>query len=317
MPKYIPVEFDLSKGQVESLKRAIKADKPLTLKLKQKQINVKGNRLQLTVNQAKRVQKALDNNTGVQLKLSKTQLKNSMKAGGVLPIIPLLASFGTARKMVQGIQNEVDEGDNNIAREHLNRLQGKKSKAVKPKGFFGDFLDGFKMGFKNPMDSMELLGRLALKKFGKGVDMKIVGMGIQKGQVVAKDDEVDNVAMAENIDAMLHALDTKGNEVVKQGGFSPLLLKVLYTVAREDSKQKRKRGKGYLEPVVQGGFVELASRIFFPKTMKRVDKATHADKMPSLGKLFGFGTQSNPTSLGTQEEGCDCQKKNGGSVMVI
>ena len=94
MTTYHPYKVNLSKGQKSKLGRAFKANSALTLRLSAKQTS--GNdELMLTANQIKRIQKAASQGKGVEIKISKTQIRKVMKQGGSLfsAIIPLARSL--------------------------------------------------------------------------------------------------------------------------------------------------------------------------------------------------------------------------------
>ena len=97
MTTYHPYKVNLSKGQKDKLGRAFKANSALTLRLSAKQTS--GNdELMLTANQIKRIQKAASQGKGVEIKISKTQIRKVVKQGGSLfsAIIPLARSLTTS-----------------------------------------------------------------------------------------------------------------------------------------------------------------------------------------------------------------------------
>ena len=94
MTTYHPYKVNLSKGQKSKLGRAFKANCAITLRLSAKQTS--GNdELMLTTNQKKRIAKAAALGKGVEIKISKTQIRKVMKQGGSLfsAIIPLARSL--------------------------------------------------------------------------------------------------------------------------------------------------------------------------------------------------------------------------------
>ena len=94
MTTYHPYKVNLSKGQKDKLGRAFKANSAITLRLSAKQTS--GNdELMLTANQKKRIAKAAALGKGVEIKISKTQIRKVVKQGGSLfsAIIPLARSF--------------------------------------------------------------------------------------------------------------------------------------------------------------------------------------------------------------------------------
>ena len=77
MTTYHPYKVNLSKGQKSKLGRAFKANSALTLRLSAKQTS--GNdELMLTANQIKRIAKAAALGKGVEIKISKTQIRKVM-----------------------------------------------------------------------------------------------------------------------------------------------------------------------------------------------------------------------------------------------
>ena len=83
MTKYFEYDVSLSEGQKESLARAIKTGSELTLRLKNNQLSGR-DELMLTKTQVNKIKKAVSNKTGVDLKVSKTQIRKSVRVGGSL-----------------------------------------------------------------------------------------------------------------------------------------------------------------------------------------------------------------------------------------
>ena len=104
MTTYHPYKVNLSKGQKSKLGRAFKANSALTLRLSAKQTS--GNdELMLTANQIKRITKAAALGKGVEIKISKTQIRKVMKQGGSLfsAIIPLARSLAPSLAKTLGL----------------------------------------------------------------------------------------------------------------------------------------------------------------------------------------------------------------------
>ena len=104
MTTYHPYKVNLSKGQKSKLGRAFKANSALTLRLSAKQTS--GNdELMLTTNQIKRIAKAAALEKGVEIKISKTQIRKVMKQGGSLfsAIIPLARSLAPTLAKTLGL----------------------------------------------------------------------------------------------------------------------------------------------------------------------------------------------------------------------
>ena len=83
MTTYLEYHVNLSDGQKENLAKAMKTGSELTLRLKNNQL--RGNdELMLTKTQVNKIQKSVANKTGVDIKISKTQIRRSVKQGGSL-----------------------------------------------------------------------------------------------------------------------------------------------------------------------------------------------------------------------------------------
>ena len=91
MTTYFEYGVNLTDNQKRSLASARNHNTPLTLRLKH--FNLTGNdKLMLTKTQLKRIQKSLNNGTGADIKISKTQIRKVAKQGGSL--FSTLASLG-------------------------------------------------------------------------------------------------------------------------------------------------------------------------------------------------------------------------------
>ena len=91
MTTYFEYKVNLTDNQKRSLASAMNNQTPLTLRIKNS--NLTGNdELMLTKTQLKRIQKSLNNGTGVEIKISKTQIRKVAKQGGNL--FTSLASLG-------------------------------------------------------------------------------------------------------------------------------------------------------------------------------------------------------------------------------
>ena len=92
MATYIEYHVNLSDGQKANLAKVIETSSEITLRLKNNQL--KGNdKLMLTKTQIRKIKKAVQNNTAVDIKISKTQIRKSVKRGGSL--FSSLLSLGT------------------------------------------------------------------------------------------------------------------------------------------------------------------------------------------------------------------------------
>ena len=83
MTKYLEYGVNLSDGQKKSLAKAIKTGSELTLRLKNNQLSG-SDELMLTKTQVNKIKKAVANRSGVDLKISKTQIRKSVREGGSL-----------------------------------------------------------------------------------------------------------------------------------------------------------------------------------------------------------------------------------------
>ena len=83
MTTYLKYGVTLTDGQKSKLMTAIKNRSPLTLRLKKSHLRG-SDELMLTKRQIERIKKSLANGTGSDLKISKTQIINSVKRGGNL-----------------------------------------------------------------------------------------------------------------------------------------------------------------------------------------------------------------------------------------
>ena len=87
--KYITVGLSLTEGQKVTLAKAARNGSEATIRLTHGQLRGDDN-LGLTTGQANRVAKNLDKGRGMELRFTKTQMKNMTKNGGFLPLLALL-----------------------------------------------------------------------------------------------------------------------------------------------------------------------------------------------------------------------------------
>ena len=139
MTTYHPYKVNLSKGQKDKLGRAFKANSAITLRLSAKQTS--GNdELMLTANQKKRIAKAAALGKGVEIKISKTQIRKVVKQGGSLfsAIIPLARSFAPTLAKTLGLSalaGLASEGASQVVK----KISGKGAKRP-PGAMTGGFL---------------------------------------------------------------------------------------------------------------------------------------------------------------------------------
>ena len=91
MTSYIEWGVNLTDNQKLNLAKSINNKCPLTLRIKHS--NLRGNdELMFSVSQLKKIKRAMENGTGVDIKISKTQIRKIAKEGGDL--FSSLASLG-------------------------------------------------------------------------------------------------------------------------------------------------------------------------------------------------------------------------------
>ena len=94
MTTYYPYKVSLSEGQKKKLARAYKTSSPITIRLSKSHTSG-SDELMLTATQINRISKAKSLGVGVEIKISKTQIRKVMREGGSLwsAIIPLAKSL--------------------------------------------------------------------------------------------------------------------------------------------------------------------------------------------------------------------------------
>ena len=104
MTTYFPYKVNLSEGQKKKLGKAFKANCAITLRLSGKQTSG-SDELMLTANQKKRIAKAAALGKGVEIKISKTQIRKVMRQGGSLfsAIISLARSLAPTLAKTLGL----------------------------------------------------------------------------------------------------------------------------------------------------------------------------------------------------------------------
>ena len=81
MTTYYSHGVSLSEGQRLRLAKAYKNNSAITIRLTNNELNG-GDELMLTKTQINKIKKAMKNGTGVDIKISKTQIRKGMKYGG-------------------------------------------------------------------------------------------------------------------------------------------------------------------------------------------------------------------------------------------
>ena len=83
MTTYKEYKVNLSSGQKAKLAKAMKDSSPITIRLSKKEL-VGNDEMMLTKSQINKLQKAKQKNTGAEIKISKSQIRKSVKKGGSL-----------------------------------------------------------------------------------------------------------------------------------------------------------------------------------------------------------------------------------------
>ena len=81
MTTYYPHKISLSEGQKVSLARAFGPGEAVTLRFKNEALTGGSDTLHLTARQIKKIQRAIKNKTGVDIDMSKTQIRHVRKHG--------------------------------------------------------------------------------------------------------------------------------------------------------------------------------------------------------------------------------------------
>ena len=105
MTNYSNYGVTLSTGQAQKIKKALEEERDVTIRLKKDQLT--GNiMLPLTDTQINKIRNV---ENGVQLKLSRAQLKHMEKSGGFLPLLALIpAAIGAASALAGGVAGIVN-----------------------------------------------------------------------------------------------------------------------------------------------------------------------------------------------------------------
>lgn len=125
MSKYINHGVTLTSGQAKKIKHAYDSDCEVVIRLSKD--NLSGNiKLPLTKSQVNKLQ---NSNNGVELRLSKTQIKHMEKTGGFLPLLALLpAILGAAGGLAGGITSAVNSSKQTSEQQRHNKEMEKLAK---------------------------------------------------------------------------------------------------------------------------------------------------------------------------------------------
>ena len=83
MTTYYPHKISLSDGQKVRLARAFGSGEAVSLRFKNEAISRGNDTLHLTARQIKKIQRAIKNKTGVDINMSKTQIRHARKGAGM------------------------------------------------------------------------------------------------------------------------------------------------------------------------------------------------------------------------------------------
>ena len=133
--RYINHGVTLTKGQVAKMKHALDKDCEVTIKISKNNL-VGDNKLPLTKTQFNKITKS---KTGVELTLSKTQLKHMEKTGGFLPLLAAIpAIIGALGGLAGGITSAVNSSKQTAEQARHNREMEKINNVTKEGGFLSN-----------------------------------------------------------------------------------------------------------------------------------------------------------------------------------
>ena len=144
MTTYHPYGVNLSEGQKEKLARAYKTNTSITIRLSKSQ-TTGSDELLLTKNQINKIIKAKSLGNGVEVKISKTQIRKVMRKGGSLfsAIIPLAKSLAPTLAKTLGLSalsGLASEGASQVVKKMTGRGQRAKRSEAKRSEQTGGFL---------------------------------------------------------------------------------------------------------------------------------------------------------------------------------
>ena len=192
MTEYHMHGVTLTKGQAQKLLTALKKEREITIRLSYNKLHG-DHKLYLTQTQINRINKA---KTGIDLKLSASQLKYTEKNGGFIPLLALLPAIfgglGAAGALTGGIASAVSSAKQNRETERHNReieAQLQKGSGVVSNfvgkvpligSFLAPILERFGLGVKDQNKLMKG-GCVCLNKVGKGLYLRPYGNGLYLG----------------------------------------------------------------------------------------------------------------------------------------
>ena len=232
MASYHSYKVGLSDGQKQKLAKAYKSNSPVTIRLKVDEL-IGDDELMLTKTQLKKIRKAINNGTGVDVKISKAQIRKAVKYGGSL--WSSLLSLGT--RMLPVASKLVSKAVPSLASGALSALGSLGIDKIFGKGYGGNIL---------PNDPI-------LDLLGYGVPNDKINRLIEYGDLLSTPQKKQ----------ILNALQTGSGVVIKpttkqRGGFLgtllatigvPLLLKALTGSGLQvDQKRSRRSVPVYIPP---------------------------------------------------------------------
>lgn len=176
----------LTKNQINKLERALKLDCETTLRISNK--NLTGNmQIPLTETQINKIKKS---KTGVQLKLSKSQLHYMEKTGGFLPLlalIPLIAgALGAAGGVAGGVASAVNSTKQ--AAEQVRHHKEMENILKSGSGIISNAIEPIPIVGKTLSNALKKIGlggcvkELKGVKWGEGIYLERKGSGLFLGR---------------------------------------------------------------------------------------------------------------------------------------
>ena len=165
VPKnYRKITLDLNNHQV---KRIVNGVDGVKVRVNKAQLASKDGKVELVVpNQvANKIERAVKNGKGMDLTLSKTAIKANKSGGFISALAPIVTDiFASDLKRVAS----ADSAGKRKIENRLEHLRGNgQPDEMEGEGVLGDFVDGFKYGFTQPLSSIELLAREADEALSK------------------------------------------------------------------------------------------------------------------------------------------------------
>ena len=174
MTTYYEYKVNLSKGQKEKLAKAVKNSSPITLRLSKNEL-VGNDEMMLTKSQINNLQKAKQKNSGAEIKISKSQIRKSIKQGGSL--WTSLISLGT--KAMPFVTKGVSKVAPHLATGALSALGSlgiDKSGAILP----DSVVKMIQKGIEIPVRF--LVNLVNLREMLTNAQKNLIGRGIQSGR---------------------------------------------------------------------------------------------------------------------------------------